>query len=223
MIRLNESAPDFTANSTQGPLQLSDYRGKWVVFFSHPGDFTPVCTSEFVSFARRNSEFEQLNCRLIGLSVDSVHAHIAWSLNIQEKFGVKIPFPIIEDISMQVSSLYGMIQPAASHTATVRSLFVIDDQGILRAILAYPMTTGRSVSEVLRLVRALQSADKNEAATPEGWQPGDPVILGAPSTLAEAEARAAQAPNSGLDCTEWYYCKKSLKDEPKTPKEKKAA
>ncbi|MBU6375272.1 MAG: peroxiredoxin [Bdellovibrionales bacterium] len=221
MIRLNESAPDFTANSTHGPIQLSDYRGKWVVLFSHPADFTPVCTSEFVAFAKRAPEFEQIGCSLMGLSVDSVYAHIAWIRNIEERFAVKINFPIIEDLSMQIASLYGMIQPAASHTSTVRSLFVIDDQGHLRAILTYPMTTGRSVSEVLRLVRALQSADKNEAATPEGWQPGDPMILSAPSTVADAETRAQKAQAAGWDCVDWYFCRKSLPTD--KAKQKKAA
>jgi peroxiredoxin (alkyl hydroperoxide reductase subunit C) len=217
MIRLNEQAPDFSAKSTHGPIQLSNYQGRWVVLFSHPADFTPVCTSEFVAFALHAQEFEDLNCSLIGLSVDSIYSHIAWTRSIEEHFGVKIPFPIIEDISMQVSAMYGMVQPAESHTAAVRTVFVIDDRRILRAMLFYPLTAGRSVGEILRLVEALQTSDKYDVGTPEGWHPGDPVIVGAPKTIDGARERLENASVEGLECRDWYFCKKPL------PGAKKAA
>ncbi len=217
MIRLNEPAPDFSARSTQGRLQLSDFKGRWVVLFSHPADFTPVCTSEFLGFARHFQEFDAIQCSLLGLSVDSVYSHIAWVRNIEERFAVQIPFPIIEDLNHQVSALYGMIQPAASEQTAVRALFVIDPEGILRAMLYYPLQSGRSVTEVLRLVRAIQAADTEDAGTPEGWQPNDPVIEEAPSTLDQVSARMEQAADHGLDCADWYFCKRS------SQKPKKAA
>jgi peroxiredoxin (alkyl hydroperoxide reductase subunit C) len=217
MIRLNEQAPDFSAKSTHGPLQLSSYQGRWVVLFSHPADFTPVCTSEFIAFALHAQEFEALNCSLIGLSIDSIYSHIAWVRSIEERFGIEIPFPILEDLSMQISSMYGMIQPAESHTSTVRAVFIIDDKRILRAMLYYPLTAGRSVQEVLRLVQALQTSDQHDVGTPEGWQPGDPVIVGAPKTVEGARDRVERAGTEGLQCHDWYYCKKPL------PEAKKAA
>lgn len=204
--RLNEPAPDFNANTTHGQKQLSDYKGRWLVLFSHPADFTPVCTTEFIVFAKANDQFQALDCELLGLSIDSNYAHIAWTLNIKEKFGVDIPFPIIEDLSMNVATAYGMIQPGASDTSAVRATFLIDPEGVLRAMVYYPMSNGRSVDEFVRLLTALQTSDKHGVATPENWKPGEQVIVSPPKTAAEAEARV----NEGLECTDWYFCKKDL-------------
>lgn len=206
MPQLNEPAPDFDAVTTHGNKRLSDYQGKWLVLFSHPADFTPVCTTEFMAFAKRHDEFQALDTELLGLSIDSHYAHLAWVRNIKEKFGVDIPFPIIADLSMDVAQSYGMIQPGASDTSAVRATFVIDDKGVLRAMVYYPMTNGRSIDEFLRLVTALQTSDANGIATPEGWQPGDKVIVPPPATADAAEARI----NEGYECTDWYFCKKAL-------------
>ncbi len=203
--RLNEPAPDFEAKTTHGVRRLADYRGKWLVLFSHPADFTPVCTTEFMAFAKAYPEFKKLNCELLGLSIDSYYAHVAWVRNIKEKFGVDIPFPIIEDLSMRVANAYGMIQPGASDTSAVRATFIIDDKGILRAMAYYPMTNGRSIPEFLRLVAALQTSDKLKVATPEGWQPGDKVIVPPPATVQDAEKRMTE----GYECADWYFCKKA--------------
>ena len=156
--RLNERAPDFTAKTTHGVRRLSDYLGSWLLLFSHPADFTPVCTTEFIAFAKAYPEFEKLNCDLLGLSIDSNFSHLAWSRNIEEKFGVTIPFPIIEDLSMQVAHAYGMIMPGASDTSAVRTTFLIDPEGVLRAMVYYPMSNGRNVDEFLRLLTALQTS-----------------------------------------------------------------
>ncbi|MCW8906915.1 MAG: peroxiredoxin [Sedimenticola sp.] len=206
MPRLNEAAPNFEARTTHGVKKLEDYRGQWLVLFSHPADFTPVCTTEFMAFAKRHGEFKVLNCELLGLSIDSYYSHVAWVRNIKEKFGVEIPFPIIEDLSMQVARAYGMIHPGAADTSAVRATFVIDPQGILRAMVYYPMTNGRSIDEFLRLVTALQTSDANGVATPEGWQPGDPVIVPPPADMEAVEARMEE----GYECTDWYFCRKSL-------------
>jgi peroxiredoxin (alkyl hydroperoxide reductase subunit C) len=206
MPRLNELAPNFEAMTSHGKKQLSDYRGKWLVLFSHPADFTPVCTTEFMAFAKAYPEFQKLNCELLGLSIDSNFAHIAWVRNIKEKFGVDIPFPIIEDLSMRVAHAYGMIQPGASDTSAVRATFIIDEKGVLRAMVYYPMSNGRSIPEFLRLVTALQTSDKYGVATPEGWKPGDKVIVPAPKTAAEAETRMKE----GGECVDWYFCKKAV-------------
>ncbi len=203
---LNQPAPDFTARTTQGQKSLQDYRGKWLVLFSHPADFTPVCTTEFMAFANRAKDFAARDCELLGLSIDSVHSHIAWTRNIREKFGVSIPFPIIADLSMEVAHAYGMVQPGASDTSAVRATFVIDPEGILRAMVYYPMSNGRSVDEFLRLLDALQTSDANKVATPENWHSGEPVIVPPPATVAEAEARESQ----GYEYTDWYFSKKSL-------------
>ena len=204
--RLNEPAPHFECKTTFGPKKLSDYKGKWLVLFSHPADFTPVCTTEFMAFAKAYPEFKKLNCELLGLSIDSNYAHIAWARAIKEKFGVEIPFPIIEDLSMRVAHAYGMIQPGASDTSAVRATFIIDDKGVLRAMVYYPMSNGRSIPEFLRLVTALQTSDKHGVATPEGWQPGDKVIVPPPQTQEAAEKRTSE----GFECSDWYFCKKSL-------------
>jgi peroxiredoxin 2/4 len=206
MPRLNEAAPAFTANTTHGTRKLSDYQGKWLVLFSHPADFTPVCTTEFMAFANHYDQFQSLNCDLLGLSIDSIFSHISWVRNIQEKFGVTIPFPIIEDLSMTVSKTYGMVHPGASDTSAVRTTFIIDDKGILRAMLYYPMTNGRSIPEILRMVKALQTSDANGVATPESWLPGDKVIVPPPKTADQAAARL----DEGYECVDWYFCKKEL-------------
>ena len=206
MPRINEPAPAFEARTTHGVTRLEDYKGKWLVLFSHPADFTPVCTTEFMAFAKRQSEFAALNCELLGLSIDSYYSHVAWVRNIKEKFGVDIGFPIIEDLSMKVANAYGMIHPGAADTSAVRATFIIDPNGIMRAMVYYPMTNGRSIDEFLRLVAALQTSDANKVATPEGWQPGDKVIVPPPQDAASAEARM----NEGYECTDWYFCKKSL-------------
>jgi peroxiredoxin (alkyl hydroperoxide reductase subunit C) len=202
--RLKHPAPDFEAPTTHGVKKLSDYKGKWLVLFSHPADFTPVCTTEFIAFVKAYDEFKDLNCELLGLSIDSNFSHIAWERNIKEKFGVEIPFPIIADLSMQVAHSYGMIQPGESDTSAVRATFIIDPDSVLRAMVYYPMSNGRSIPEFVRLVKAIQTSDKYEVATPEGWQPGDKVIVPPPKTAQEAEARAGE----GYECTDWYFCKK---------------
>jgi peroxiredoxin (alkyl hydroperoxide reductase subunit C) len=204
--RINEPAPDFEAKSTNGPLKLSDYQGKWVVLFSHPADFTPVCTTEFVEFARRSNDFKQRDAELIGLSVDSVPAHIAWIRNINQNFGVNVDFPVIADLDTRVAQKYGLIHPGASETATVRAVFVIDPKGIVRALIYYPMSLGRNIDEVLRVVDALQTADANACSTPANWQPGDQVVVPPPQTLADAEKRV----NSDYNVTDWYFAKRNL-------------
>lgn len=206
MPRINEPAPAFEARTTHGMKKLEDYRGKWLVLFSHPADFTPVCTTEFIAFAKRHAEFQALNTELLGLSIDSYYSHIAWIRNIKEKFDIEIPFPIIEDLSMKVARAYGMIHPGAADTSAVRATFVIDPDGILRAMVYYPMTNGRSIDEFLRLVAALQTSDANGIATPEAWQPGDQVIVPVPSDMDGITARMAE----GGECTDWYFCKKTL-------------
>lgn len=206
MPGLNRPAPDFCAPTTHGEKKLADYRGKWLVLFSHPADFTPVCTTEFIAFANRAADFGKLDCELLGLSIDSTFSHLAWERNIKEKFGVAIPFPIIADLSMKVASAYGMIQPGASDTSAVRATFLIDPKGMLRAMIYYPMSNGRSIDEILRLVTALQTSDKHAIATPENWKPGDKVIVPPPKTAEDAEKRMSE----GYECTDWYFCKKSL-------------
>ncbi|WP_445428084.1 peroxiredoxin [Alishewanella sp. HL-SH05] len=204
--QLNMPAPAFNAKTTHGMKTLEDYKGKWLVLFSHPADFTPVCTTEFMGFATRADQFAALNCELLGLSIDSVHSHIAWARSIEENFGVKITFPIIADLSMAVAKAYGMIQPGASDTAAVRATFIIDPNGILRAMVYYPMSNGRSIDEFLRVLRALQTSDEHKVATPENWQPGDDVIVPPPATMAEADIRKDQ----GYQYIDWYFSKKSL-------------
>lgn len=204
--RLNESAPDFTAKTTHGEIRLSDYKGKWVVLFSHPADFTPVCTTEFIAFAKRFEEFQKRNTQVIGLSIDSIYSHIAWIRNIEEKFGIRIPFPVIADLDMKVAKLYGMVHPNAADTSTVRAVFVIDPQQKLRAMIYYPLTNGRSIDEILRLVDALQTTDKYSVATPENWHSGEPVIVPPPVTQDDAEKRVKEP----YEIVDWYFSKKRL-------------
>lgn len=204
--RLNEPAPEFEAVTTHGVIRLSDFRGRWVILFSHPADFTPVCTTEFIAFAEIYPELQKRGVDLLGLSIDSVYSHIAWIRNIKEKMGVDIPFPIIADLNKEVATLYGMIMPGESKTETTRCVFVIDPNGILRAMIYYPLTTGRNTHEILRLIDALQTTDKYGVATPANWQPGDKVIVPPPTTLEMAEERMS----AGYECTDWYLCKKGL-------------
>ncbi len=204
--RLNERAPEFNAPTTDGDKCLDDYKGKWLILFSHPADFTPVCTTEFMGFARNFEKFQAMNCELLGLSIDSLFAHVAWMRNIKEKFGMEIPFPIIEDIKMDVAKAYGMIHPGAADTQAVRATFFIDPKGVLRAMVYYPMSNGRSIDEFVRLLEAMQTSDANGVATPEGWVQGQPVIVPPPKTAAAAEARAGE----GYDYVDWYYSTKSL-------------
>jgi len=204
--RLNEPAPAFEANTTHGRRTLSDYAGSWLVLFSHPADFTPVCTTEFLAFARAYPDFHAVGAELLGLSIDSVFAHLAWVRNMKQNFDVDIPFPVIDDLSMRVAHAYGMIQPGASNTSAVRAVFVIDPQGVLRAMIYYPLSNGRSVPEILRLVKALQASDAFDIATPEGWQPGDKVMVPPPATQDGARARLEE----GFECADWYFCTREL-------------
>ena len=204
--RIGDPAPDFTAKTMMGPRSLADYRGKCLILFSHPADFTPVCTSEFMGFANATGDFAALDCALLGLSIDSVHSHIAWVRTIKEKFGVDITFPIIDDLSMQIAHACGMIHPGASDTAAVRATFIIDPEGIVRAMVYYPMSNGRSVAEFLRLLEALQTADANMIATPEGWQPGEDVIVPPPAIIEAADARAGE----GYAYVDWFFSKRPL-------------
>ena len=205
--RINEPAPDFEAKTTSGTLKLSDLKGKWVVLFSHPADFTPVCSTEFVEFARRADEFKQRNVQLVGLSVDSVTAHIAWIRDLQRHFDVKVDFPVIADLDSKVAQKFGLIHPAASETATVRAVFVIDEKGVIRALIYYPMSLGRNIDEILRAVDGLQTADANACATPANWKPGDKVIVPPPQTLDAAEERTQR---TDYEVTDWYISKRDL-------------
>jgi peroxiredoxin (alkyl hydroperoxide reductase subunit C) len=204
--RLGEPAPAFEAVTTHGTVRLSDFEGSWLVLFSHPADFTPVCTTEFIGFAKIYPRLRERNAELLGLSVDSLSSHIAWLRNIEEKTGVSIPFPVIADSGREVATAYGMLMPGESKTETSRCVFVIDPGGILRAMIYYPLTTGRNMDEIVRLVDALQTTDAHKVATPANWRPGDPVILPAPATVEEAAERMA----SGAECTDWYLCTKKV-------------
>jgi len=204
--RINEPAPAFEAKTTHGVRSLEDYRGKWLILFSHPADFTPVCTTEFIGFSNAASKFSEMNCELLGLSIDSLFSHLAWVRNIKEKFDVDVPFPIIEDIKMEVAMAYGMIHPGANDTQAVRATFFIDPEGILRAMVYYPMSNGRSINEFIRLLEAMQTSDANGIATPENWTPGCKVIVPPPKTAADADKRASE----GYETVDWYFSTKSL-------------
>lgn len=204
--RLGEPVPSFEAETTMGTIRLEDFAGSWLVLFSHPADFTPVCTTEFIEFANLQEEFRKLKVELMGLSIDSVFSHLAWVRNIEKNFGVKIQFPVIADLDKKVASLFGMIMPGESKTETSRCVFVIDPKGILRAMIYYPLTTGRNMQEILRLVKALQTTDANGVATPANWQPGEKVIVPPPRTQEALEERL----EAGFECKDWYFCKKNL-------------
>lgn len=208
---INEPAPDFHAKSTHGLIKLSDYtsKGKYVLLFSHPADFTPVCTTEFVEFARRSGEFEKLNVQLIGVSVDSVFSHIAWVRDIEQLAGVKVKFPVVADLDTRVAQAYGLIHEAASDTAPVRAVFAIDPKQTVRAIVYYPQQLGRNIDELIRVFQGLQTIDANSVSVPANWQPGQPVILPAPATLEDA-AKRTNGGGAGLKVETWYLSRKDL-------------
>ncbi len=207
-LQLNGPAPDFEAKTTHGALKLSEWNpDKWVILFSHPADFTPVCTTEFMAFANLQEEFERRGVALLGNSIDSVHSHIAWVRDIKRNFDVSIEFPIIADLDMKVARLYGMIHEPSSNTAAVRAVFVIDPERKLRAIIYYPLDVGRNFDEILRLVDALQTTDAHNVACPADWRPGQPVIVPPPKTTQEAEERMA---SEDYDVTDWYFSRKTL-------------
>lgn len=217
MPLIGDNAPSFTATTTQGVINFpEDYKGSWVILFSHPADFTPVCTSEFMTFARMQNEFTALNTKLIGLSVDSLYAHIAWLRTIKEKIkwngmeNMEVTFPLIEDISMNVANKFGMIQPNQSNTQAVRAVFVIDPKGKIRTILYYPLSTGRNFDEIKRIIQALQKADKDGVATPADWRPGDDVIVPPAGSCGTAKERMDGA-DEGVYCLDWFMCLKKDK------------
>jgi peroxiredoxin (alkyl hydroperoxide reductase subunit C) len=219
---IGENAPAFTAKTTQGTINFpEDYKGSWVILFSHPADFTPVCTTEFMAFASMEKEFNDLNCKLIGLSIDSIYSHIAWLRTIKEKIeykgmkNIEVKFPLIEDIKMEVSKKYGMLQPAASDTQAVRAVFLIDPESKIRALLYYPLTNGRNLDEIKRLLIALQTSDEYKVATPADWQPGDDVIVPPPGSCGLAQERVTDAEKEGIKCLDWFMCFKPLKIETK--------
>jgi peroxiredoxin (alkyl hydroperoxide reductase subunit C) len=208
MPRIGDKAPDFEAVTTIGKIRLSDYaKDKWLVLFSHPADFTPVCTTEMSGFAERKQEFTNLNTELMGLSIDSVHAHLGWVNNVRKNTGVYFDFPIIADIDMKVSKLYGMLQPNESETAAVRAVFFIDPGKRIRLIMYYPLNVGRNMDEILRALEALQTADKYKVALPLNWKKGDKVIVPPPKTLEEMEKRLNQ---KDLEMVDFYLAKTSL-------------
>lgn len=208
MPRIGDQAPDFEAVTTKGKLKMSDFaKDKWIVMFSHPADFTPVCTTEMSGFAVRKPEFDALNTELLGLSIDSVHAHLGWVSNVKKNTGVYFDFPIIADIDMKVSKLYGMLQPNESETAAVRAVFFIDPSKKIRLIMYYPLNVGRNMDEILRALTALQMSDKHKVAMPLDWRPGDQVIVPPPKTLAEMEERLADDSCEKID---FYLAKKNL-------------
>jgi len=214
---IGDPAPAFVAQTTRGKIDFpKDYQGKWVLLFSHPGDFTPVCTTEFVAFAKRYSEFQKLGAELIGLSVDHVYAHIKWTEWIEEKLRVKIPFPIIADTTGKIAGLYGMIHPGASESAAVRAVFLICPQGIVRAIVYYPANIGRNMDEIVRLLRAFQTAVKEKVALPADWPKngliGDHGILPPPDTEDGARKRLAEAQAGACECYDWWFCHRKLKE-----------
>lgn len=207
MPRIGDQAPDFDAVTTLGNLKLSEYnKGSWVILFSHPADFTPVCTTEMIGFAKEKEFFAAHNTKLMGLSIDSIHAHIAWVNAVQEKTGVLFEFPIVADIDMSVAKLYGMLQPGESETAAVRAVFIIDPTGKIRLIMYYPLNVGRNMEEIKRTLVALQTSDDNKCAMPLNWKSGDKVIVPAPKTVEGLTERK----NSDLEMVDWYLAKKSL-------------
>ena len=211
MPLIGEKAPEFTAVTTQGTINFpEDYEGKWVILFSHPADFTPVCTTEFMTFGTMIDEFRAMNTELVGLSVDSIYGHIAWLRKIQDlewkgMKNVNVTFPLIEDIRMDVSAKYGMIQPGQSNTQAVRAVFIIDPNGIIRTILYYPLTTGRNFDEIKRIIQALQKADADNCATPADWRPGDDVIVPTAGSCGVAKDRMDNQTDDQY-CLDWFMC-----------------
>lgn len=215
MPRIGDKAPAFKAITTQGDINFpADYSGKWAILFSHPADFTPVCTSEFMTFASMEDKFEAANCKLIGLSVDGLYSHIAWLRTIKEKIeyngmkNVEIKFPLIEDITMDVSKKYGMIQPGESNTKAVRAVFFVDPKGMIRAIIYYPLSLGRNFDELYRALIAMQTADAFSIATPADWRPGDDVIVPTAGTCGVAKERMES--KEGVTCYDWFFCTQKL-------------
>ncbi|MBE0661785.1 MAG: peroxiredoxin [Bacteroidales bacterium] len=216
MPRIGEKAPEFKAVTTQGDINFpSDYKGSWVILFSHPADFTPVCTSEFMTFATMEKQFNEANCKLVGLSVDGLYSHIAWLRTIKEKIeykgmkNVEVMFPLIEDITMEVAKKYGMMMPGESNTKAVRAVFVIDPKGIVRTVLYYPLSLGRNFDEMYRIIIALQTADEFKIATPADWRPGDDVIISPAGSCGTAKDRM-EGKEEGLDCKDWFFCTKKI-------------
>lgn len=208
MPRIGDVAPDFTATTTHGPLSFHKWKGdSWALLFSHPADFTPVCTTELSEFARRAAEFGGKKVKLIGLSIDSVHSHLAWRENIREKLGVSIDYPLIADLDMAVARRYGMIHPGEGSTVTVRAVFLIDPKNTIRALVYYPLNTGRNIDELMRLVDALQTADGNAVACPVNWKKGDKVIVPPPKTEQEVADRKVM---KGIEMIDFYLSKKAL-------------
>jgi peroxiredoxin 2/4 len=211
---IGEKAPAFTADSTQGPVHFpDDYKGKWVVFFSHPADFTPVCTTEFMAFAAAADDFKELNAELLGLSIDSIFSHIAWLRTIKERIeygglkGVEVTFPVVSDLTMEVAKTFGMLQPSASTTQAVRAVFLIDPKAVVRAILYYPLSNGRNVEEIKRLLIAMQTSDEYKVATPANWRVGDDVIIPPPGSCGSAAERVEKA-GADYRCLDWFLCLK---------------
>ncbi len=208
MPRIGDQAPDFDAATTTGPLRLSDYnKDSWVVLFSHPADFTPVCTTEMSAFAQEKDFFAERNTKLLGLSIDSIHSHMAWVNNVKEKTGVYFNFPIIADLDTKVSQLYGMLHENEDTTAAVRAVFFIDPKGTIRLIMYYPLNVGRNMEEIKRSLIALQTADENACALPVDWQPGDKAIVPPPKTLEEMDQRVN---DDSVEKVDFYLAKKSL-------------
>lgn len=219
MPRIGDKAPAFKAVTTQGNISFpEDYMGKWVILFSHPADFTPVCTSEFMTFAKLEKEFEEANCKLVGLSVDGLFSHIAWLRTIKEKIEYKgmkdmeVKFPLIEDITMEIAKSYGMMQPGESSTKAVRAVFFIDPRGIIRAIIYYPLSLGRNFDELYRVIIALQTADAFSVATPADWRPGDEVIVPTAGSCGVAKERM-ESKDEEMKCYDWFFCTKKLDKE----------
>lgn len=202
-VKIGQQAPDFTAETTYGPISLDDYKGKWLILFSHPGDFTPVCTTEMIAFAQANPYFEKLNTSLLGLSIDSGPSHLAWMHEIYCMTGIVLPFPIIADRNGAIARKYGMISNDISTTKTVRNVFIIDDKGIVRVTLAYPLNIGRFIPEILRIVQALQISDCSNSSTPANWRPGQPVIMSPPSTYPNLQERLNFI-NNNSNGMSWY-------------------
>ena len=207
---IGEKAPSFKAESTQGPINFpEDFKGKWVIFFSHPADFTPVCTTEFMTFASMQPEFEKLNCALLGLSIESTYSHIAWLRTIKEKIefkgmkDVEVTFPVISDLTMEVAKAFGMLQPAASSTQAVRAVFIIDPDAVVRGVLYYPLSNGRNMQEIKRLLVAMQISDKAKVATPANWQPGEDVIIPPPGSCGTAKERV-EKPAADTKVLDWF-------------------
>ncbi|HVO12888.1 MAG TPA: peroxiredoxin [Vicinamibacteria bacterium] len=219
MPRIGDHAPAFKAVTTQGEISFPDqYAGSWVILFSHPADFTPVCTSEFMTFATLEEKFAELNCKLVGLSVDGLYSHIAWLRTIKEKIAykgmknVEVKFPLIEDITMEVAKRYGMIQPGESSTKAVRAVFVVDPKGVIRTIIYYPLSLGRNFDELLRVLVALQTADAFSVATPADWRPGDDVIVPTAGSCGTAKDRM-EGKQPGVTCHDWFFCTRKIDKE----------